>query len=73
MKNNDKKEVQKKAVIIVTIILLIVYFIALTSILVIYGKYGELSNSTSPVIFLTVTVIIPLLGINIYSGKKKEK
>ena len=65
IKNRDKNKVGKKARLIMTSILLILYFIVLTFIVVTSGKNGGFSDSIPMIIFLTVSVILPLLVMNL--------
>ena len=65
IKNRDKNKVGKKARLIMTSILLILYFIVLTFIVVTSGKNGGFSDLIPMIIFLSVSVILPLLGMNL--------
>lgn len=70
MKNSDEREVGKKATVIVTSILLILYFIVLTFILVMSGKDGDFSDSIPIIIFMSVSVILPIFVMNLSVRKK---
>jgi uncharacterized membrane protein len=59
-----KKNDRKKIALVLTILMVILFFIALTVILVFSGLSGDFSNAVLPVISLTVSVLIAIIGVN---------